>query len=185
MCSPGRCPGGHLCPVEDGDPEKGAVLGTHTWGSGRWKQPPRERGQGREPGPRLKRLRHQPEVQGLRTREAKRDGASRRKDSSNKIIVNYNCETGLDASFLELNPNMSHINEYKKNLKMIQEIVENISKLKNVNVVKLDRDGMVICQVYKLFYDEDPDLSKDIVHIKIQIMMYILLKVNLMFDLMI
>ncbi|CAI9176015.1 unnamed protein product [Rangifer tarandus platyrhynchus] len=48
-----------------------------------------QRGQGREAGPPLKSLRHQPGVQGFREAEnpgsQTGDGASRRKDSSNKV----------------------------------------------------------------------------------------------------
>ena len=58
--------------------------------------------------------------------------------------------------------------------KEIIEIMKQIYYLKNTKAVVLDKDDKVLIEIYKLFYNENPDFSSKDINIKVQTMMSIL-----------
>ena len=58
--------------------------------------------------------------------------------------------------------------------KEITEIIGQIYYLKNAKAIVLDIDDKAIIEIYKLFYNENPDFSSKDINIKIQTMMSIL-----------
>lgn len=58
--------------------------------------------------------------------------------------------------------------------KEITEIMKQIYYLKNAEAVVLDTDDKVLIEIYKLFYNENPDFSSKDINIKVQTMMSIL-----------
>lgn len=49
-----------------------------------------------------------------------------------------------------------------------------IYQLKNVSAIELDRDSKAVVEIYKLFYNENPNFSDENINIKVQSMMSIL-----------
>lgn len=58
--------------------------------------------------------------------------------------------------------------------KEIAEIMEQIYHLKNTKAVVLDIDDKTLIEIYKLFYNENPDFSSKDINVRVQTMMSIL-----------
>lgn len=58
--------------------------------------------------------------------------------------------------------------------KEITEMMKQIYYLKNAKAVVLDTDDKLLIEIYKLFYNENPDFSSKDINIKVQTMMFIL-----------
>ena len=60
--------------------------------------------------------------------------------------------------------------------KEIKGVIKQIYYLKNTKAIVLDTDDKVLIEIYKLFYDENPDFCSKDINIKVQTMMSILSK---------
>ena len=56
----------------------------------------------------------------------------------------------------------------------LNELIKHMHLLKNVKPVNLDMDSKALIEIYKLFYDENPDFSLSNINIRVQTMMSIL-----------
>lgn len=98
------------------------------------------------------------------------------------FVVEYIKKFGLKYSFSNAN---EKIIEYPLNQKILDLINENMKKivyLDNLKSITLDIEGKVICNLYKLFYDEDVDFSSKDINVKIQAMMFLLQEFGVTFD---
>lgn len=66
--------------------------------------------------------------------------------------------------------------------KEITEILKQIYYLKSIKAVILDRNDIALIQMYKLFYNENPNFSNKDINIKVQTMMYILSEFGISLD---
>lgn len=64
----------------------------------------------------------------------------------------------------------------------ITEIIKQIYYLKNTKAVTLDINDKTLIEIYKLFYNENPDFSSKDINIKMQTMMFILAEFGILLD---
>ena len=96
-------------------------------------------------------------------------------ENKNLMTVEFNSNRELNISFTEHAedsivdyPNYDSINQ------QFSKLMEHIHLLKNVKPVNLDMDSKVVIEMYKLFYNENPDFSLSNINIRVQTMMSIL-----------
>lgn len=96
-------------------------------------------------------------------------------ESSNYMEVSFTPGRGLKVSFSDLENDCITDYPQSKTIKdKFNQIIEHIEDLKNAGFVYLDNDSKLLIEIYKLFYNENPDFSKEDINIKIQTMMLIL-----------
>lgn len=96
-------------------------------------------------------------------------------ESSNYMEICFTPGCGLKVSFSDLETNC--IIEYPQSETIkdkFSKIIEHIDDLKNAGFVYLDKDSKLLIEIYKLFYKENPDFSKEDINIKMQTMVLIL-----------
>lgn len=91
-----------------------------------------------------------------------------------RISIKYSPGNSLDFSFEDFDGNIVDYLNFNNTIKQFTNIVNRIYQLKHVNAIKLDRDSKVLIEIYKLFYNENPDFSDETINIRIQTMMSIL-----------
>ncbi len=96
------------------------------------------------------------------------------KSDENQISIKYNPGNYLDFSFDDFEGNIIDYPNSKNTITRFKDIINKIYQLKHVNAVKLDMDSKTLIEIYKLFYNENPDFSKKNINIRVQTMMSIL-----------
>ncbi len=93
----------------------------------------------------------------------------------NSMTAEFISEKGLNISFSDLDkdsimdyPNYDIINQ------QFSKLIKHINLLKNVKPVNLDMDSKALIEIYKLFYNENPDFSLSNINVRVQTMMSIL-----------
>lgn len=89
--------------------------------------------------------------------------------------IKYDSSQGIK---LEYNDDMlSDFKDYQ-NVKLVSsemdKILNHIYHLKHTQAIKLSNDSKVLIEIYKLFYNENPNFSEENINIKVQTMMSIL-----------
>lgn len=104
-------------------------------------------------------------------------------ENENSLKASYVPVIGLEVSFEEKNnnsiidyPNIDNTNE------QFSKLTQQISRLKNPKNINLDMNSAAIIEIYKLFYNENPDFSAPNINIKIQTMMSILANFGITLD---
>lgn len=103
-------------------------------------------------------------------------------ESLNYMKVKFQPNDELKISFSDFED--KQIIEYpniKDTKNQFDEMVDHINSLVNVKPVYLNNDTKAIIETYKLFYDENPDFSKEDINIKIQTMLSILAQFDISF----
>lgn len=103
-------------------------------------------------------------------------------ESLNYMEVKFQPNDELKVSFSDFED--THIIEYpniKDTKDKFDKMVDHINSLTNVKPVYLNNDTKAIIEVYKLFYGENPDFSKEDINIKIQTMLSILAQFDISF----
>lgn len=94
-------------------------------------------------------------------------------DVENTFYFEFKTGKGLNVIFSDDN----QILEYPY-FKIPSELIANesdkIYNLSHINPIILNRDSEILCEIYRLFYNENPDFSLKDINIKIQTMMSIL-----------
>ncbi len=93
-----------------------------------------------------------------------------------QISIKYSPNNSLDFSFEDFDGNIVDYPNFNGTIKRFTDIVNKIYQLKHVSAIELDRDSKVLIEIYKLFYNENPDFSDKTINIKIQTMMSILVE---------
>lgn len=92
------------------------------------------------------------------------------KNEKDKFKVRYDLNTGIKFQI----PALDRIEEYEQVKDLIGNMIELLKKLENPMSVTLNHDSKLLCDIYKTFYQENPDFSDKDVRIKVQTMMSIL-----------
>lgn len=83
-----------------------------------------------------------------------------------------------DTNFIEIDYDQDGFTIRSAHLPEIKEkfaqIIDYIDDLKNIGITHLNKDAKILIEVYKLFYNENPDFSKEDINIKMQTMVSIL-----------
>ena len=100
---------------------------------------------------------------------------NRNKKNENSLSAEFNSGRGLNVSITDFDQNS--IVEYPKSKEINEkfcELIEHIDLLKKAKAITLDRDSKVLIEIYKLFYNENPNFSFANINVRIQTMMSIL-----------
>ncbi len=96
-------------------------------------------------------------------------------ESKNSMIAEFTPRRGLNVFLSDHDedsiidyPNYDRINQ------QFSKLMEHIHLLKNAKPIILDRDSKALIEIYKLFYNENPDFSLANINIRVQTMMSIL-----------
>lgn len=91
------------------------------------------------------------------------------------IEVNFTLEKGLNFNVKNGNTNDKNIIKYSEDLKdVFSQIIDYISHLNQAQAITFNNDTEAIIEVYRLFYNENPNFRKEDIAIKIQSMLSIL-----------
>ena len=99
------------------------------------------------------------------------------------LTADYNPSEGLKTHFSDYG--QKYIVDYPVIIDVDQEfnkLIEHIHLLKNVKPVSLNKDSMGIIEIYKLFYNENPDFSLPNINVRVQTMMSILAQFGVTLD---
>lgn len=91
-----------------------------------------------------------------------------------QISIKYIPGNNLDFSFEQFNGNIANYSNTQNMVKKFTNILDRISQLTNVSAINLDKDSKLLIEIYRIFYNENPDFSNKDINIKIQTMMSIL-----------
>lgn len=94
-----------------------------------------------------------------------------KKDGIDSYEVKYDSNAGLKIHYKSDDTNLEN---YKEALEDKIETIQKIHSLSEVKGVFLDSEDKALIETYRLFYNENPDFSKEDIQIKIQTMMHIL-----------
>lgn len=92
------------------------------------------------------------------------------KNPSDEFSAEYNADAGIKFHI----PTLDSIEEYEKSKDLVNNVIEQVKKLDNPVAVTLDYDSKLLCEIYKTFYQENPDFSNENIQLKVQTMMCIL-----------
>lgn len=100
----------------------------------------------------------------------------RDKDSelAENFIVKFTPSDNISFMFTDANNKVIDYSNIENISDRITKVLQEIYYLSNVKPIELDQDSKVIIEVYKLFYNENPDFSDKNINIKIQTMLSIL-----------
>lgn len=98
------------------------------------------------------------------------------RSEESQISIEYNPGNYLDFSFEDFENNIIDYPNSKKTITQFTDILNKIYQLKHIKAIELDRNSKQIIEIYKLFYDENPDFSKKNINIKVQTMLSILIE---------
>ena len=90
------------------------------------------------------------------------------------FIVKFTPSDNISFMFTDANNKVIDYSNIKNISDRITKVLQEIYYLSNVKPIELDQDSKVIIEVYKLFYNENPDFSNKNINIKIQTMLSIL-----------
>lgn len=96
------------------------------------------------------------------------------KRDKDSIIVKFTSSDNINFIFTDANNNVVDYSNIKNISDRITKVQQEIYYLSNAKPIELDQDSKVIVEVYKLFYNENPDFSDKNINIKIQTMLSIL-----------
>lgn len=101
---------------------------------------------------------------------------SKIKESENLLNAEFIPEKGLSISFTDYENSIIDYPNYKTINNQFSELTEHIHLLKSAKTVNLDMDSKALIEIYKLFYNENPDFSHSNINVRIQTMMSILVQ---------
>lgn len=102
----------------------------------------------------------------------------RRKKEENseyyRYKIKYSSVNGIEIDYHNPETDMADYQSIELTSKEITDMLQQIYYLKNAKAIALDRDDKALIEIYKLFYNENPDFSSKDINIKVQTMMSIL-----------
>lgn len=102
---------------------------------------------------------------------------SQREENSeycDKYKIKYEPTNGITLDYNNHETDVTNYPGIELMSKEITEMIKQIYYLKNAKAIVLDRDDKVLTEIYKLFYNENPDFSSKGINIKVQAMISIL-----------
>ncbi len=89
---------------------------------------------------------------------------------------------GLGVRFFDSKNDLIDISSIEEKKELSNQALDQLVSLNNAREVYLSNDTKAIIEAYKLFYNENPDFSKEDINLKIQTMIIILNQFNLFGD---
>ncbi len=97
-------------------------------------------------------------------------------DYYDKYKIKYEPTSGIKLDYNSHETDITNYPDIELISKEITEIIKQIYYLKNTKAVMLDINDKELIEIYKLFYNENPNFSSKGINIKVQAMMSILAK---------
>lgn len=101
---------------------------------------------------------------------------TRSEESENSLNVEFTPGKGLNITFMDYEDNIIDYPNCKNINEQFSELIKHIGLLKSAEAINLDLDSKTLIEIYKLFYNENPDFSLPNINVKIQTMMSILIQ---------
>lgn len=95
------------------------------------------------------------------------------KRSVGNYQINYEPTSGIKLDYYN-NHNLNDFSQLENVSQEMNDLVKHIYFLENAQGIYLSEDAKVLIEIYKLFYNENPNFSHEDIHIKVQSMMSIL-----------
>lgn len=95
------------------------------------------------------------------------------------FIVKFTPNDNISFMFTDANNKVINYSNIENISDRITKVLQEIYYLSNAKPIELDQDSKLIIEVYKLFYNENPDFSDKNINIKIQTMLSILAEFNI------
>lgn len=100
---------------------------------------------------------------------------SKKRESENSLNAEFTPGRGLSIFFTDFDEDSIIDYSNSKNInEQFGELIKHIGLLKGAKAVNLDMDSKTLIEIYKLFYNENPDFSHSNINVRIQTMMSIL-----------
>lgn len=99
-----------------------------------------------------------------------------------QISIKYKPGNYLDLSFEDFEGNIADYPNSESAVKLFTDMLNKIYQLKHIRAIELDRDSKALIEIYKLFYNENPDFSEKNINIKVQAMISILAEFGISFE---
>lgn len=96
--------------------------------------------------------------------------------------IKYEPSYGIKLDYSNHENDVESVSDIKLISKEITEIMSQIYHLKNTKAIEIDIDDKILIEIYKLFYDENPDFTSEDINIKVQTMMSILSEFGIYLD---
>ena len=103
-------------------------------------------------------------------------------DYYDKYKIKYEPTSGIKLNYNNHEADITNYPDIELISKEIIEIIKQIYYLKNTKTVMLDINDKELIEIYKLFYNENPDFSSKGINIKVQAMMSILAELGISLD---
>lgn len=110
---------------------------------------------------------------------------SKREENSgqfDRYKIKYESPYGIKLNYNNHEIEIIDYSNFELISKEITEMIKQIYYLKNVKAVTLDTNDKALIEIYKLFYNENPNFSNNDINIKIQAMMSILAQFGISLD---
>ena len=92
----------------------------------------------------------------------------------NKYEIMYELHGGIKLNYNNQEIDATDYSNIELVSKEISKIMEHVYYLKHTGPISLNKYDKLLIEIYKLFYDENPDFSSEDIDIKVQMMMAIL-----------
>lgn len=92
----------------------------------------------------------------------------------NRYKIKYEPFSGIKLDYNNHKFDVTDHLDFELASKEIKEMLQQIYCLMNVKAIKLNREEKLLIEIYKLFYNENPDFLNKEINIKIQTMLFIL-----------
>ena len=96
--------------------------------------------------------------------------------------ISYTTCGGVTLNYNNFESDLAQYNGFCLISNEITEIIKHIHNLKNIKGVILGINDLEIIELYKLFYNENPDFSKKDIYIRVQAMIFILAEYGITLD---
>lgn len=97
-------------------------------------------------------------------------------EEENKYELSTKYEIGKGISFKLEQENPEFV------VDIVSNLMKKIHNLRNIKIIELDHDDKLICEIYKVFYQENPNFSNKNTFIKIEAMLIILEKFDIVLN---
>ena len=90
------------------------------------------------------------------------------------LMVKYTPKDNISFMFTDCENNKINYSNIENISDRITKVLREIDSLNRTKFIELNQDSKLIIEIYKLFYNENPDFSDNNINIKMQTMMFIL-----------
>lgn len=99
---------------------------------------------------------------------------TRKDNNKTRYKIKYEEGNGVKLDYNSRDAHINNRNDFDFMSKEIYDVLNEMYKLQGIKPLSIRTDELAMIEIYRLFYNENPDFSKDDINIKIQAMLSIL-----------